>query len=172
MRKFAASLLLAALALPGLSGCATLSANAAHPEARAYDAARNASAYVDAALARAGLTGKHVLLVMGANWCHDSRALAGWMETPRFAAMLAERYEVVFVNVGMPQTGDGHNIDIARSFGLTDIAGTPTVLILTADGALLNADTAGSWRNASTRSEDAIYDELSGFFGPKIHSPS
>jgi thiol-disulfide isomerase/thioredoxin len=101
-----------------------------------------------------------VLLVMGANWCHDSRALAGWLETPRFAALVAERYELVFVNVGMPQTGDGHNLDIAKRFGLADFPGTPALLVLTPEGALVNADTATSWRNAATRSEDAIYAEL------------
>lgn len=156
-----------------LAGCTTTSAISqapaanAHPEARAYDAARDASAVVDAALARAGASGKHVLIAMGANWCHDSRAFAGWLETPRFAAMLAEKYEVVYVNVGMPQTGDGHNLDIAKRFGLESIAGTPTVLIIAPDGALLNADTAGSWRNAATRSEDAIFNELAGYLARK-----
>ncbi len=120
----------------------------------------NASAQVDAALARAAANGKRVLLVMGANWCHDSRALAGWLETPRFTALVAERYELVFVNVGMPQSGDGHNLDIAQRFGLAEFPGTPAVLVLTADGQLVNPDTAASWRNAASRSEDAIIAEL------------
>ena len=115
---------------------------------------------VDAALARAGANGKRVLLVLGANWCHDSRALAGWLETPRFAALTAERYEVVFVNVGMPQTGDGHNLDVARRFGLAEVPGTPALLVLTAEGSAVNLDTAASWRSAGTRSEDAILAEL------------
>jgi thiol-disulfide isomerase/thioredoxin len=132
----------------------------AHPEARSYAVTPDATADVDAALARAAANGKRVLLVMGANWCHDSRALAGWLETPRFVALVAERYELVFVNVGMPQTGDGHNLAIAQRFGLTDFPGTPALLVLNADGQLVNADTAASWRNAGTRSEDAIYAEL------------
>lgn len=132
----------------------------AHPEARAYGVSDNAMADVEAALARAAASGKRVLLVMGANWCHDSRALAGWLETPRFAALLAERYELVFVNVGMPQTGDGHNLDVARRFGLEDFPGTPALLVLTAEGRAVNLDTAASWRDAASRSEDAIFDEL------------
>lgn len=133
---------------------------APHPEARAYAAAPDAMAQVDAALARAATNGKRVLLAMGANWCHDSRALAGWLETPRFAALVAERYELVFVNVGMPQTGDGHNLDVARRFGLTDVPGTPALLVLTPEGRAVNLDTAASWRNAASRSEDAILTEL------------
>jgi thiol-disulfide isomerase/thioredoxin len=154
----------ACLAL-ALAACATTpaaesGAAPAHPEARAYSASADAAAEVDAALARAATSGKRVLLVLGANWCHDSRALAGWLETPRFAALVAERYELVFVNVGMPQTGDGHNLAIAQRFGLADFSGTPAVLVLTAEGQLVNPDTATSWRNAGTRSEDAIFAEL------------
>lgn len=133
----------------------------AHPEARAYAVTPDAMGDVDAALARAAEGGKRVLLVLGANWCHDSRALAGWLETPRFAALVAERYELVFVNVGMPQTGDGHNLAVAQRFGLGEVPGTPALLVLTAEGKAVNLDTAASWRNAASRSEDAIFGELS-----------
>lgn len=162
MRGFA----LAVIAALSLGACATTSpprtaaATPAHPEARVYEVRPDAGGDVDAALARAAASGKRVLLVMGANWCHDSRAMAGWLETPRFAALVAEHYELVFVNVGMPQTGDGHNLDIARRFGLAEFPGTPAVLVLTAEGELVNPDTASSWRNAASSSEDAIYAEL------------
>lgn len=147
-----------------LAACATVPnggpSAAAHPEARPYAASADAASAVDSALARAAASGKRVLLVMGANWCHDSRALAGWLETPRFAALTAARYEVVFVDVGIPQTGEGRNLDIARRFGLADVPGTPALLVLTAEGQLVNAGTAAGWRNAASRSEDAIYAEL------------
>jgi hypothetical protein len=156
---------LAVIAALSLGACATTAppkaaAAPAHPEARVYEVRPDAGGDVDAALARAGANGKRVLLVMGANWCHDSRAMAGWLETPRFAALVAAHYELVFVNVGMPQSGDGHNLDIARRFGLAEFPGTPAVLVLTAEGQLVNRDTAASWRNAASRSEDAIYAEL------------
>ena len=131
-----------------------------YPEATSYDVSEDAMADVDAALARAGESGKRVMLVMGANWCHDSRALAGWLETERFQGLIEERYELVFVNVGMPQRGDGHNLGIARRFGVEDLPGTPNLLVLTADSELVNGDTATSWRDAASRDEDAIFDEL------------
>ena len=150
----------ACLAL-ALAACATTGdAAAAHPEARAYSATADATADVDAALARAAASGKRVLLVLGANWCHDSRALAGWLETPRFAALTAQAYDVVFVDVGTPRTGEGRNLDIARRFGLADMPGTPALLALTPEGRTVNLDTAASWRNAASRSEDAIFEEL------------
>lgn len=144
-----------------LAGCAsTPHHQATGPEAASYVVTPNPSAEVDAALARAAASDTRVMLVMGANWCHDSRALAGWLETPRFRALVDEHYQLVFINVGMPQTGDGHNLDIARRFGLEEIAGTPNLLVITANGTLVNPDTATSWRNASLRSADAIYSEL------------
>jgi hypothetical protein len=153
------SLLAGVLAL-ALAGCVTTPAPPAHPEARAYSPTADAAADVDAALARAAVNGKRVLLVLGANWCHDSRGLAGWLETPRFAALTAARYEVVYVDVGVPQTGEGRNLDIAKRFGLAELPGTPALLVLTAEGKAVNLDTAASWRNAASRSEDAIFSEL------------
>ncbi|TMM45840.1 thioredoxin family protein [Qipengyuania marisflavi] len=152
-----------------LGGCAAAdqrvaqTAAPAHPEARSYDAASDASADVDAALARAAQSGRNVLIVMGGNWCHDSRALAGWLETPRFAALVEQNFDLVFVNIGMPQTGDGHNLEIARRYGLEELPGTPNLLVVAPDGTLLNPDTATSWRNAASRSEDAIFTELQSF---------
>lgn len=131
-----------------------------YPEATSYTVSDDAMGDVDAALARASESGKRVLLVMGANWCHDSRALAGWLESERIAPLVSREYELVFVNIGMPQRGDGHNLAIAKRFGLNDLPGTPNLLVLTADGELVNADTATTWRNAASRSEKAIRSEL------------
>ena len=130
-----------------------------HPEPRLYDASINARQTLEAALVRARINNTLVLVAMGANWCHDSRAFAGWMETDRFKTLVAEKYELIYINVGMPQSQDGHNLDIGARFGVT-VEGTPTLLLLTPDGEILNHDSATSWRNAASRSEDEIYDEL------------
>ncbi len=135
----------------------SLAAEPTHPEAKLYDAARDARADVSAALTRAKASNKRVILVMGANWCHDSKALAGWFESVRFKAMLTPKYEVVYIDVGKPQKREGRNIEIARKFGIKKIKGTPTVLILSPDGVLLNQKDAPTWRNAASRSEDAIF---------------
>ena len=148
-----------------LAGCATVASKVVggghdYPEAESYIVSDDAEADVDAALARAAANDTRVLLVMGANWCHDSRALAGWLATERFQALIEREYELVFVNIGMPQRGDGHNLGIAERYGLEGLPGTPNLLVLTAEGELVNAETATTWRNAASREEDAIYDEL------------
>lgn len=131
-----------------------------HPEATPYDPYLDATAAVDAALVRALERGTLVMVVLGANWCHDSRALAGWLQTERFAALVSEHYEVVYVDAGHPQSGEGRNLDIAARLGVENVTGTPTLLIVDIEGSLLNPDTAKSWRNAASRSEDEIYEEL------------
>ena len=136
-----------------------------YPEAKLYDVSGDAMADVDAALARAGERGTRVLIAFGANWCHDSRAFAGWTQSERIGGLIKDRYELVFVNVGMPQSGDWHNQGVAKRFGVESQEGTPLVLALTADGEVLNAETAQSWRNTASRSEDEIYDELAELAG-------
>jgi hypothetical protein len=130
----------------------------ANPESLAYLADRNAQADVDNALTSAKTSGKTLLIIMGANWCHDSIGLAGWLGTQRFTAMMRDRYAIVYVDVGKPQTGNGRNLDIAKRFGIKKVRNTPLVMLVSADGKLLNSkkDAIG-WRNAASRSEDDIY---------------
>lgn len=156
----AAALALASCAASTPPPAAPASVEADHPEATPYDPSIDAGAAVDAALVRAAERDTRVLLVLGGNWCHDSRALAGWLETPRFAALVADRYELVYVNVGLPQTGDGFNLDIARRFGIDALPGTPNLFVIDSDGTLLNPDSVTTWRNAASRSGEAIYAEL------------
>lgn len=101
---------------------------------------------------------QRVLAIFGANWCHDSRDLVAMLERPRIAALLAQQYRVVLIDAGMPQTGNGHNLDLAARHGVNEITGTPTVLVLDETGHLLNSpDDARGWRNASSRSEGEVY---------------
>ena len=153
--KIALGLVAAAIALvvqPGAAGAMAPTAAPAHPEARPFGDPDRAGRDVADALARAKNNGHRVILVFGANWCHDSRALAGWFASPRFAAMLA-RYEIVWIDVGQKD----RNLDLARRFGLDGIKGTPTVLILDSAGKPLNLKDAPRWHDASTRSEDGIF---------------
>ena len=124
-----------------------------HPEARPFGDPARADRDVADAMARAKANGHRVILVFGANWCHDSRALAGWFASPRFAAMLNPRYEIVWIDVGQKD----HNLDLARRYGLDGIKGTPTVLMLDSAGKPLNLKDAPRWHDASKRSEDKIY---------------
>jgi len=153
--KAVALLIAIFLFAPVVTGCAAIakSALAETDEPRPFDEARDVMADVDAALAAAKARGTRALLVLGGNWCHDSRGLAAKFEDPELAALIAARYELVWVDVGRRDK----NLDVARRFGVGDLLGTPTVLILSADGALLNASSAHDWRDAASRSLDETY---------------
>lgn len=134
----------------------------ARPEDRystiAFDPTEDAESQLEFTFKGAAVSGKKLLIIMGANWCHDSAALANMLDSGRFVGMITQNYEVLFVDVGTPQTGRGRNLEIARRFGVKKIKGTPTVLVVSPQGKLLNSKKdAASWRNAASRDEDAIY---------------
>jgi len=135
-------------------------AETTHPEGAIFDPSIDAHGAVDNALARAAANDRLVLVVMGANWCHDSRALTSYLMEPDLTALLEAHYEAVYIDVGLPQTGDGFNLDIAERFGVTS-EGTPNVLVIGSDGSLLNTqENVVSWRNSASRSTQEVYAEL------------
>ncbi|NCP20251.1 MAG: thioredoxin family protein [Erythrobacter sp.] len=156
-RSAALALLIAIAPLPGHALAETV---AEQPEAAPYDDSISEAAYAQELEHAIALLapGQKVLAVFGANWCHDSRALAGWLTSPDFEPLLRDHFEVVFVDVGSPQTGAGRNLDLAARYGVSDIAGTPNLLVIDADGTLVNTpESAKRWRNAASRSEESIY---------------
>lgn len=123
---------------------------------RPFDETRNAMADVNAALAAASASRRNVLLVLGGNWCHDSRGLAAKFEQPELRDVIAGGYELVWIDVGYRD----RNLDIAARFGVADLYGTPTVLILSPEGDLLNRDSVHDWRTADSKP----YDETLAYF--------
>ena len=49
----------------------------------------------------------------------------------------------------------------AQRFGLDNIVGTPTIIVTNTQGDVLNFDTAPTWRNAASRSEDEVFEYFS-----------
>lgn len=100
------------LAIPALAACAsTRTSPHAHahsgdwPEATPFDPAANAGGELELAFAVAAAHDAadqgalNILAIFGANWCRDSRALAGWPETPRFRALTDE---LLWLSIAMP----------------------------------------------------------------------
>nr|WP_255775502.1 thioredoxin family protein [Microbulbifer sediminum] len=112
---------------------------------------------VDRTLARASSEGKTALIVMGANWCHDSRALATNLQEPSFAAKLEREFVIQYVNVGFLD----QNFAVNRRFGLPVIFGTPTALLIDpATGNLLNRDRVHIWGSAASFGPGETLDRL------------
>lgn len=112
-----------------------------------FDQNYSAMADVDAALAEALAENKRLLLVFGANWCHDSRGLAGHFQDPELAATLRDHYVTRFIDVGWRD----QNQDVIRRFGVAALYATPMVMIIDpADETLLNRDAREAWGSAAS----------------------
>ena len=138
-------------------------AGEAAEEPQPFDETANAMRDVDRAIERAKTSGKRPLLVLGGNWCHDSRGLAKKFQTKRLSALIDENYELVWIDVG----NKDRNLDVPKRFGVERIIGTPTILILSPEGALLNADSVHDWRTADSRSIDETLDYFGAYAGSR-----
>lgn len=114
---------------------------------------------LDTALASARSQGKSAVLVFGGDWCHDSVALAKLLTSDAFKSEFGAGYAVTFIDVGVPQTGNGRNLELLARFKVKDLKGTPAMFVVGPDGALRNKrKDALSWRNAHSRGDAAILD--------------
>lgn len=124
-----------------------------------YDAGLDGRA-VDAALARAKHSGKRVLVDLGGNWCPDCLVLANFMRLKEVQTFLNAHFEIVVLDVGRFDK----NLDVPARFGIQGrLEGVPSVLILNADGKLLNPGKITTLGDARRMSPQAIADCLAGW---------
>lgn len=135
-----------------------------------FEPSGEVSAEVAAATRIALENDKLVLVIMGANWCHDSRALAARVDQEPLKSVIEQHYETVFVDVGYLDI----NPTVVAGLGTPVYYATPTVLILDpVNGNMVNADNRHQWGHADTISmEDSVaYFEL--MAGPnRLSSPA
>ena len=131
-------------------------ADVRQPLPKPYNETANASAHGDAPQATAKLSGKRVLLDLGGNWCGDCRFLAGVLDIPEVKSFVASNFEVVLVDVGHFDK----NLDIPARFGAPKPKGVPTVLILNADGTLVDSDQREELADARSMTPQALVDWL------------
>lgn len=96
-----------------------------------YDPNAAASAQIVAAVAAAQQDGKAVLLDFGANWCAACKALSQAMHTPRVAAILAQSYHVVQIDLG---NADPQHLSLATQYAAYGTFGMPLLVVLNPDG--------------------------------------
>ncbi|MBA4802932.1 MAG: thioredoxin family protein [Euryhalocaulis sp.] len=146
------------LTAAALAACAASHATDVSGEAepRPFSASADAMADVDAALAAAEARGVNALLVLGGNWCHDSRGLAAKTQQEPLKSLIADHYELVWVDVGMRN----RNLDVAERFGVMEITNTPSVLVVSPDETLLNPESVRELRNSHSRSLESVVSYL------------
>ena len=139
-----------------------LGAAAAGAADRPYDPAADAKAQISATLAEAARTQQPVLLIFGANWCADCRALDKSLHTGRNAELIEHQFKVVKIDVG----NFDHNLDIANAYGNPIKKGIPAAVIVSPDNKVIYATRGGELADARSMSDDGVYE----FFKSKIAS--
>ena len=130
-----------------------------------YPDVTRARADVDAALAEAAKSGKHVLVDFGGNWCGDCKVLDINLKKPENQALLDRHYVMVHVNVG--DKGISHNFDIAERYGIPLKKGVPALAVLDSKGAVLFAHRNGEFESMRKMDPKAVQDFLERWRAPR-----
>jgi protein disulfide-isomerase len=133
---------------------AALLAVTVHAAPMPYDEAADAKADVKQALSDAKKSQTPVLLIFGANWCKDCRALDQALSTGRNAELVKREFRVVKVDVG----NFNKNLDLAEAYGNPIKKGIPAAVVLSPDNKVLYATRLGELADARNMSETGIYD--------------
>lgn len=122
------------------------------PIPKPYDPDLDAQAALDRAFARAEARETRILAVLGGNWCPDCRILAAMLELPEHKRVLDACFEIVEIDVGRYDK----NLDAVRRLGVEKLIGAPTLAVVTARGALLNASASTEFRDARDRDPNDV----------------
>jgi thioredoxin 1 len=141
-----------------LSVCVVAMADVPQP----YEVPDHARTALAAGLSEARVEHKEVLLVFGANWCEDCRALDKAMHGSS-AALISSHFVVVKVNVGNFDA----NLDIASQYGNPIAKGIPAAVVITTNDQILYTTKAGELANARRMSDHGIYDFFSSVVVPQ-----
>ena len=135
-----------------LSLALSLAAGIAAAADKPYDEAADAKAQIAAALRDAAAAHEPVLLIFGANWCPDCRALDHALKTGRNAELMG-KFKLVKIDVGHFD----HNVDVSTAYGDATKKGIPSAVIVSPDNRILFMTKAGELADARSMSEDGIY---------------
>lgn len=119
-----------------------------------YDESADAKAQVKAAQAEGSQVKIPLLVVFGANWCGDCKALDLAFKEGAAAPLIAKNFKVVKVNVGRFD----HNVDIAEAYGVPLKSGIPAVAVLSSQGQVVYATKGGELADARKMGDKGIYE--------------
>ncbi len=131
-----------------------------HRQATPFQPSADAMRDIDVLLSRARDNDTLALIVMGANWCHDSQAFVRHLADPAVQNLTQQKYEILLVDVGYLERGR----TIINRFGMPVIYGTPTVLIIDpVTEKQLNHKDMQQWRDADKFSSSDAFAYLSSY---------
>jgi thioredoxin 1 len=118
-----------------------------------YDERADAAKVISSAKAEAKIKKLPVVIVFGANWCPDCRALSDAIVHGENANQIKSEFKIVKINVGNFDT----NLDVANAYGNPISGGIPGATILSYDGKLIYVTKPGELANARSQGDEGIY---------------
>jgi protein disulfide-isomerase len=120
-----------------------------------YDEKADAAGDIQHAIAAAQADHRNVLLIFGANWCSDCRALDKAMHGSS-QHLIQDRFDVVKIDVG----NFDKNLYLANRYGNPIAKGIPALVVIDAGNHVLYSTGNGELANAGQMTEQSIYDFL------------
>jgi thiol:disulfide interchange protein len=108
------------------------------------------------ALAKAKAEHKRVILDFGGNWCPDCHILDIYFHQAPNEQLLTDNFVLVDVNIGRYDM----NQDIAEKYGMNLKKGVPALAVLSPDGKVLHAQTAGEFEDMRHMEASSVTDFL------------
>jgi protein disulfide-isomerase len=130
-----------------------------------YNEKADANADVQRALTAAHSDHKRVLLVFGANWCGDCRALDQALHGSS-QTLIEGKFDVVKIDVG----NFDKNLELDARYGHPIGNGIPAVVVVDSSGQVLYSTKGGELANARKMGDQGIYDFLATKVAPNPHS--
>ena len=127
-----------------------------------YDESADAPTQVRQALDQARQRNVPTLIIFGANWCEDCRALDRSLHTPANAALVDKSFVVVKVDVG----NFDRNLALDATYGDPIKRGIPAAVIVSADNRVVYSTKAGELADARRMSDSGVYE----FFKAAVES--
>lgn len=156
------------LALTTYSNNVYARASASADQPIVYIAHENPMQQVEDVLAKARKTNKLALLVLGAQWCHDSRGFAQKFHDIELQDTMNSRFETVFIDVGYYKDLR----EVTQRFGQAHYYATPTVLVVDpVTELLINGDTLQIWGMADSVSMGKYKSYFSSFDPNNFETP-
>lgn len=117
-----------------------------------YDESADVKSQIAAALKESKASHAPILLIFGANWCEDCRALDASLKKGRNAELLNKEFRVIKIDVG----NFDKNLDVVRIYGDPIKAGIPAAAIVSSNNELLYVTRAGELADARRMNDESI----------------
>ena len=126
------------------------------PNKEPFEETANADEALEAALSAAKTNGTRVLVKFGGNWCGECQILAGMFALPELDDFIDTHFELVTVDIGRYDT----NMHLTGRLGLKEIKAVPTLVILEADGNIIDAASVYDWSKGKKRHPQQVANHL------------